>query len=87
LGGYFYRWLRIGAQPIGAVFGVLSGGLVVGQLRIMIGDEVRRIPFRFFLLANNIKCRPRFVQSPEDSGFAFVVSSVSITILPNLCTL
>jgi len=66
--GYLIGRLKIGAQPLGAVLGVLLVGLAVGQIGITIADEVKWILFYFFLFAIGFKCGPQFVQGVKSSG-------------------
>ena len=66
--GYLIGRLKIGAQPLGAVLGVLLIGLAVGQIGITIADEVKWILFYFFLFAIGFKCGPQFVQGLKSSG-------------------
>ncbi len=66
--GYLVGRLKVGAQPIGAVLGVLFAGLLLGQIGITIADEVKWIFFYFFLFAIGFKCGPQFVQGLQSSG-------------------
>jgi putative transport protein len=76
-GGYFLGRIPLGSQPIGAVLGVLLAGLAVGQVGIIIADEVRWIFFYFFLFAIGFKCGPQFVEGLKSSG----ATQVGLTIL------
>ncbi len=66
--GYAIGSIKIGAQRLGAVLGVLIAGLIVGQIDVVVGANVKWIFFDLFLFTVGFKCGPQFVQGLRSSG-------------------
>lgn len=86
--GYLLGSVKIGAQRLGSVLGVLIAGLIIGQLDVSVGANVKWIFFDLFLFAVGLKCGPQFVQGLRSSGavqvgltLIFFVVAMTLVIL------
>lgn len=75
--GYLIGTIKLGAQRLGSVLGVLVAGLFIGQVDVAVGANVKWIFFDLFLFAVGLKCGPQFVQGLRSSG----VVQIGLTLL------
>lgn len=75
--GFLIGQVKIGAQKLGSVLGVLVAGLIIGQIGVSVGANVKWIFFDLFLFAVGFKCGPQFVQGLRSSG----VVQVGLTLV------
>ena len=58
--GYALGRIRIGSFQLGTVVGVLVAGIVIGQLRIEVANELKDTFFLLFLFSIGFKTGPQF---------------------------
>ena len=66
--GYAMGKIKIGGFQIGSVIGVLIAGVVIGQLGIKVGNELKYAFFLLFLFAIGYKTGPQFFRGLRASG-------------------
>src|SRR5262245_45940460 len=66
--GYALGKIKIGGFQIGAVIGVLIAGVVIGQVGIKVGNELKYAFFLLFLFAIGYKTGPQFFRGLRASG-------------------
>ena len=66
--GYAFGKIRIGGFQISAVIGVLIAGVLIGQIGIKVGNEIKYAFFLLFLFAIGYKTGPQFFRGLRASG-------------------
>ncbi len=68
--GYLLGKIALGGFKLGAVTGTLLAGVVVGQLEIIISDDVKQCFFLLFLFAIGFRTGPAFFRGLRSDGLA-----------------
>ncbi len=68
--GYGLGRIRLGSFQVGTVIGVLIAGILVGQLRITVADELKDTFFLLFLFSIGFKTGPQFFSGLRSGGLA-----------------
>jgi putative transport protein len=79
--GYWIGNYKFGSFSLGSVTGVLLAGLLVGQLGMTVGGDVKTIFFLLFLFAVGYGVGPQFVQGLASDGLPQAVFAVIICLL------
>jgi putative transport protein len=79
--GYWLGNLRYKTFSLGAVTGVLLTGVLVGQLDIVISDNVKSVFFIMFLFAIGYGVGPQFVRALASDGLPQALFAVVICLL------
>lgn len=79
--GYWIGNFKLGSFSLGSVTGVLLAGLLVGQLGMTIGGDVKTIFFLMFLFAVGYGVGPQFVRGLASDGIPQAIFAVLISVL------
>lgn len=79
--GYWIGNRKFGSFSLGSVTGVLLAGLLVGQLGMTVGGDVKTIFFLLFLFAVGYGVGPQFVQGLASDGLPQAIFAVIICLL------
>jgi len=66
--GYLIGKVKLGSFTLGAVTGTLLAGVVVGQLRVQLSDEVKQCFFLLFLFSIGFRTGPQFFRGLRSDG-------------------
>ncbi|MGB5709449.1 MAG: aspartate-alanine antiporter [Waterburya sp.] len=79
--GYWVGSFKFGSFSLGSVTGVLLAGLLVGQLGMTVGGDVKTIFFLMFLFAVGYGVGPQFVRGLASDGIPQAIFAVLISLL------
>ena len=79
--GYWIGNFKFGSFSLGSVTGVLLAGLLVGQLGMTVGGDVKTIFFLMFLFAVGYGVGPQFVRGLASDGIPQAIFAVIISFL------
>lgn len=79
--GYWIGSFKFGSFSLGSVTGVLLAGLLIGQLGVTVGGDVKTIFFLMFLFAVGYGVGPQFVRGLASDGAPQAIFAVVISVL------
>jgi putative transport protein len=78
--GYLIGKIRVAGHDLGLVTGSLFAGLIVGQLGVDIGMEIKTIFLLLFLFANGYSAGPQFFQALRSDGVKPLILTLVICL-------
>jgi putative transport protein len=78
--GYFIGKLRVGNLTLGSVTGVLLAGLLIGQMKIVVGQDAKSFFFLLFLFAVGYEVGPQFFRALKSDGLSQVFFSIIVCL-------
>src|SRR5512133_641964 len=78
--GYLLGKLSIGSFTLGAVTGTLLAGVLVGQLGILLSNDVKQCFFLLFLFAIGFRTGPQFFRGLKSDGLAHAALAAIVAI-------
>ncbi|HEX4507697.1 MAG TPA: aspartate-alanine antiporter [Alphaproteobacteria bacterium] len=78
--GFFIGRLRIGHFTLGSVTGVLLAGVLLGQLGVRVGGDVKQVFFLLFLFSIGYRTGPQFFHGLKSGGLAQAGLTVVVSV-------
>lgn len=79
--GYLLGKISIGGFKLGAVTGTLLAGVIVGQLGVLLPNEVKQCFFLLFLFAIGFRTGPQFFRGLRSEGLSHAALAATVAVV------